>query len=156
MRVFGFGNMKNPVERSKSLLLDQGITLVLSTVLILQVLITVLHPLNATETETTTGKTKTEGFRYSRNFRDGEYYIVSDTNEADRQQRIRTGGMADQNIRDTRRLISQSLYVAAIFLTGTWVRRSFRQIYSGRKALCKSLLAISIGGHAPPLIRYEQ
>ncbi len=150
MGVFRLGNSKNPVGKSKNMFLDQGITMVLSTVLILQALITVLHPLGAAETVTATGKTKAEGYLYSPNFRFGDYYIPSDVSEPDRQQRIRIGGPSDQKIKDIRRLISQSFYAVAIFIMGIWILRSFRQIYSNRKAYCKSLLALSIGGHAPP------
>lgn len=154
MGVFGFGNTKNPVGKSKNMFMDQGITWVLSTVLILQALITVLHPIHDAETVTTAGKAKAEGYLYSPNFRYGDYYIPSDVSESDRQQRIRTGGTTDQKVKDSRRLISQSNYAVVILITGIWIRRSFRQICSNRKAFCKSLLALSIGGHAPPVKVY--
>ena len=143
-----------PVLGLKSrLCIDMGITVVLSTVLILQGLITVLLPFYAEKTASTKEKTNPEVLKHSLLYRD--YGILSDVIEPDRQQILKIGAVY-QNTKDVKRLISQCIHAAAISIAGIWILKSIGQIIMNRKFLCKSLMALSVGGHAPPKGRIHE
>ncbi len=153
MRVSGYRKQDYSVMEWKSnLRTNLGITLMLCAAFILQGILTVPLPYQALEAVTATGITSFGMNRHSPNHPNGESQILSDVSESDKQQRLRTVRTAERRIKDIRRLISQSLYVAAVSFTGILLLRSIGQSIPNRKDFCKSLLAISIGGHAPPII----
>lgn len=127
-----------------------GISLVLSSLLILQSLITAPLLLQTDGSITGAGNSVTEVIKYTFIHSYGEPALLSELSEPDRQHKLRTGA-AEQGIRDVRRLISRIFQVVSLSVAGIWVLRSIRQCIMTRKERCGSVLALSIGGHAPPV-----
>lgn len=124
-------------------------TLLLSSLLFLQSLITAPLLLHTVEVAVAADKSGTEALRYTLLHPYGEPALLSEVGEPDRQQKLRIGA-AEHGIRDVRRLISRIFHIVSLSVTGMWVPGSIRQSIMTRKERCGSLLALSIGGHAPP------
>lgn len=126
-----------------------GISVVLSSLLCLQSLVTAPLLLHTAGAVTATGRQETEDIRYFLLHPYGDPALLSEAGESDRQQKLRIGA-AEQGINDVRRLISRSFPIVTLSVTGIRVLGSIRQSISTRKVRYGSLLALSIGGHAPP------
>ena len=127
-----------------------GMALLLSSLIFLHSLITAPILLHNGGTVITAGNTEIEVLTYTLLHPYGEPALLSEVGEADRHQKLRIRA-ADYGIRDVRRLINRILYLVSLSVTGLWVFGNIRLSIMTRKERCGSLLALSIGGHAPPV-----
>ncbi len=132
--------------------MDAGRSILLCTVLLLQCLLMPALPLKSQKAAA--GFPNPDVVKLSLGYRFAEASILSEMNDTDKQSGYIFGMTAERNLRNLYRLINMVFHGLTIAYLGPGIISGTLLIAGIWKVYCKSVLAISIGGHAPPFGRY--